>query len=258
MSAQIVVFAGQKGGVGKTTSAMNLGAAFHEAGARVLLIDLASQGNLTEKAGVRLDDGAPTVYDVLKGAVPVASAIVECGGLDVLPADDQLALIEVEYGGQIGREFLLSRALKAVRDSYDWIMVDCAGGFGLLTMNGLTAATAYVATLETEHQALRSLDALFTVAGQIAEYVNPGLIFAGYLPTKYHGNKNQHIRILEAVKARAEEEGAVVLPTIRENIALDEAGMAGQSIFTFRPSAHAAQDYRAAAEALAVQVKRRG
>jgi len=258
MSAQILVFAGQKGGVGKTTSAMNLGAAFHKSGARVLLVDLAPQGNLTTAAGVTLTDETPTVYEVLKGDVPAERAIVSHEGLDVLPADDQLALIEVEYSGQIGREFLLSRALRSVRDSYDWIMIDCAGGFGLLTMNGLTAATAYIATLWTEHHAFRSVDSLFQVAGQVAEYVNPGLVFAGYLPTRYNASKKQHARILAAVNARAEEEGVAVLPTIRENIALDEACAAGQSIFTFRPQAHAAEDYQAVADALAKQVKARG
>lgn len=258
MSAQIIVFASQKGGVGKTTSAMNLGGAFQHAGARVLLVDMAPQGNLTGAAGVRLSDEDPTVYDVLKGNVSAAEAIVSHGGLDVLPADDQLALIEIEYGGQIGREFLLSRALRSVRDSYDWIMIDCESGFDLLTMNGLTAATAYVATLWPEHNAFKSVASVFHVAGQVAEYVNPELVCAGYLPARYNASKNQHVRILAAIQERAAQEGVPVLPAIRENIALDEACQAGLSIFAFKPRSHAAEDYQAVADVLAEQVMRRG
>ena len=258
MSAQIIAFAGQKGGVGKTTSALNLGAAFQRRGERVLLVDMDPQADLTAGAGVELTEESPTVYQVLKGEITPEAAIVEGHAFDLLPATDALAMAEIELGSLPGRELLLRRVLRPVLDDYDWILVDCPRGFGMLALNGLAIATAYVVVVQTQHFAVRHVDSLFEIAGQVAEIVNPGLVFAGYLPTMYNASKRQHTERLAEIKQRAAEEGSPLLPTVRENVALADAQSAGQSIFLFRPQSHGAEDYQAVAEALAEQVMSRG
>jgi len=258
VGAQIIAFAGQKGGVGKTTSALNLGAAFQRRGERVLLVDMDPQGDLTTGAGIELEEDAYTVYDVLRGDVTPQAAIVACAEFDVLPTTDSLAMAEIELGGRPGRELLLRRMLEPVRSSYDWILVDCPRGFGLLALNGLAIATIYVVAVQTQHFAVKHVDSLVEVAAEVAEFVNPGLRFGGYLPTMFNASKRQHNARLEEIRTRAAEEGTPLLPTVRENVALADAQAAGQTIFLFRPQSHGAEDYAAVAEALVEQVKDRG
>ncbi|MGD9607138.1 MAG: ParA family protein [Leucobacter sp.] len=258
MSAEIIVFAGQKGGVGKTTSALNLGAAFQRRGGRVLLVDMDPQADLTTGAGLELAEDAYTVYDVLRGDVTPEAAIVSCDAFDVLPTTDALAMAEIELGGRPGRELLLRRMLEPVIGSYDWIMIDCPRGFGLLALNGLAMATLYVVAVQTQHFAVKHVDSLVEVAGEVAEFVNPQLRFGGYLPTMFNASKRQHNARLEEIRERAEAERVPLLPTIRENVALADAQSAGQTIFLFRPQSHGAEDYEAVAQAIAEQVKSRG
>lgn len=258
MSAQIVTFAGQKGGIGKTTSSMNLGAALRRLGERVLLVDMDFGSDLTRSSGVQLESGDPTVTQVLKGDVPAERAIIACSEYDLLPASPELEYAAVALGMRPGRELYLRRALSPVLETYDWILVDCAGGLGMLAMNGLAASSAFVAVVQTQPLALDHVDSLFATAGAIAESLNPELGFAGYLPTMYNASKGLHTAMLTEIQQRAEAEGVSVLPTIRENVALAEAKHMRQSVFSWKPDSHGAKDYQAVAEVLVEQVSDRG
>lgn len=258
MSAQVIAFTGQKGGVGKTTSVANLGAALREAGERVLLVDLDFGADLTEVSGVRVESTTPTITEVLRGEVPTAAAIIACREYDLLPSSPALKVAEREFETRAGRDLVLRRALRPVLEAYDWILVDCEGGLRFPAMNGLAAATVFVAVLHPEPLALRHVDSLFEIAGDVSDSVNPDLGFAGYLPARYNASKGLHAGELAEIVERALEEGSPVLPTIRENIAVAEAQKAQQSVLMWKPKSHAAQDYRAVAAALQRQVADHG
>jgi len=258
MSAQVIAFTGQKGGVGKTTSVANLGAALQEAGGRVLLVDLDFGADLTEVSGVTVGRTIPTISEVLLGEVSAKEAIIACHEYDLLPASPAFKVAERELDTRAGRDLVLRRALRPVLEAYDWILVDCEGGLRFAAMNGLGAATAFVAVLHPEPLALRHVDSLFEVAGDVVDTVNPELGFAGYLPARYNASKGLHAGELAEIVGRAAEEGAPLLPTIRENIAVAEAQKARQSVLAWKPRSHAAQDYRAVAKALIGQVADHG
>jgi len=185
--AKIFAIANQKGGVGKTTTAVNLAASLAATRKRVLLIDLDPQGNATTGSGVDKHDLALTVCDVLLNKTPVSDVIVrvEVSGFDVLPGNADLTAAEVGLLNEIGREKRLSIALKPVTDNYDFILIDCPPSLSMLTINGLSAADGVIIPMQCEYFALEGMtDLLGTIEG-IREMVNPALEIEGVLRTMY-------------------------------------------------------------------------
>ena len=190
--SRIVAIANQKGGVAKTTTAINLGAGIAAQGKRVLLIDLDPQGNATTGSGIDKSKVDAGVYDVLTesttvGAVKLESPIV---GYDVLAANQHLAGAEVELVGVDSRETILKRALESVTDDYDFILIDCPPALSLLTLNGLTAAKYVIIPMQCEYYALEGLSDLVDTIKRIKSYLNPNLEIGGLVRTMFDGRNS--------------------------------------------------------------------
>lgn len=241
---RIVAVLNQKGGVGKTTTAVNLGAALALRGRRVLLIDSDPQGNLTDHLGLEPGDDHATLYDVLMEGASVATATLatDTEGLFVLPAEPDLAAAESELAAEIGREIRLRRALAGIpADTYDWVFIDCPPSLGLLSVNVMATATELLITLQTEYFALKGLAALDAVIAQVREHVNPKVEMLGILPTLVNPVTLLAREVIEEVKTHY---GDVVLGTqIRQNVSLAEAPSRGTHIFAYKPSSPGATDY---------------
>ena len=185
--ARILAVANQKGGVGKTTTSINLAASLSGAGKRVLLVDLDPQGNATMGSGVDKRTARATVYEVLLGEREMRSARVPCdkGGYDLVPANQELAGAEVELVGMEHREIRLKNALAEIEPEYDYILVDCPPALNLLTVNGLTAAQAVMIPMQCEYYALEGLSDLVQTIRKVRAHLNPSLEIEGLLRTMY-------------------------------------------------------------------------
>ena len=185
--ARILAVANQKGGVGKTTTSINLAAGLSGAGKSVLLVDLDPQGNATMGSGVDKRASHATVYEVLLGETDIRSARIRCdkGGFDLVPANQELAGAEVELVGMERREDRLKEALAEVESEYDYILVDCPPALNLLTVNGLTAAHAVMIPMQCEYYALEGLSDLVQTIRKVRAHLNPALEIEGLLRTMY-------------------------------------------------------------------------
>jgi len=248
---RVVAILNQKGGVGKTTTAVNLGAALALAGRRVLLIDIDPQANLTDHLGVDATARGTTVYDVLTDAAPVEDGVVatETERLYVLPADPDLAAAEQELATEIAREMRLKRALRALRaDAFDWVLVDCPPSLGLLSLNAMAAADELIVTVQTEYFAMRGLGQIDQIVAMVREHVNPGLRLLGILPTLVSPVTRLAREVIEEIRGHY---GELVLATrIRQNVRLAEAPGHQQHIFAYDPHSAGAEDYTALAREL--------
>ena len=253
---RVVAILNQKGGVGKTTTAVNLGAALALAGQRVLLIDADPQGNLTDHLGLDERVGETTMYDVLTEGRPVAAAVLatETPGLHVLPADSDLAAVEQELATEIARETRLRRALAQVPEgTYDWVLIDCPPSLGLLSLNAMTAATGLIVTVQTEYFAMRGLGQLDEIVTMVREHVNPSLRILGILPTLVNPVTRLAREVIEEIRAAY---GELVFETrIRQNVRLAEAPGHQVHIFAYDELSAGAEDYRALAAELARRVE---
>jgi chromosome partitioning protein len=238
----------QKGGVGKTTTTINLGAALAEAGRRVLIVDMDPQGSLSIGLGVRGDalDGKATIYDVLMdpNAHPASSAVLHTSvrGLDLLPADIKLSAAELRLAGEVAREFALDRALESVRADYDYVLIDCQPSLGLLTVNSLTASDGVIIPMECEYFALRGVEMLRDTITKVKERLNNRLSIDGVLPTMVDA-RTLHTR--ETVTAVVDMFGdAVFHSTISRTVKFPETTKAGVSIIESAPTSSGAIAYR--------------
>ena len=243
--ARVIAMCNQKGGVGKTTSTINLGAALAEAGRRVLLVDFDPQGALSVGLGVNPLELELTVYDLLmdKG-VSIDDVLLETDveGLDLLPANIDLSAAEVQLVNEVAREQALQRLLAPVVGQYDVVLVDCQPSLGLLTINALTAAHGVIIPLECEYFALRGVALLVSTVEKVRERLNPGLQVEGMLATMYDA-RTVHAR--EVLARLVESFGDSVFHTvIAKTVRFPETTVAGEPITTYASSSPGATAYR--------------
>lgn len=248
MTARIYCFANQKGGVAKTTTAVNLGAYLAQAGRRVLLIDTDPQGNATTSLGVDPRGLAMSLYNVLIEKAPIQQALTltERVGLDLIPASTDLAGAEVEMARMMARERLLTRALQPLLPAYDYILIDDPPSLGLLTINGLTAAHGVLVPVQCEYLALEGLSLLISTIQQVREVLNERLVLTGVLLTMYDSRTNLGQQVVAEVQNYFPDK--VFRTIIPRNVRLSEAPSYGQTILSYAPSSPGALAYHALAE----------
>lgn len=242
---RIYAFANQKGGVGKTTTAVNLSACLAEAGCRVLLVDADPQANATSSLGVVTEELACSLYDVLIRRRPVSDAIVATrhAGLDLLPSAPALAGAEVEMVAVLAREHLLRRALEGATSGYSHVLVDCPPSLGLLTVNSLVAATdGVIVPIQCEYLALEGLGRLWHTVQLVREGLNPGLFISGMVLTMFDSRTNLAEQVVNEVRSHFPDQ--TFRTVVPRSVRLSEAPSYGQTILTYAPASSGAQAYR--------------
>jgi len=232
----------QKGGVGKTTSAANIGAGLARLGRRVLLIDLDPQANLTYSLGLDPFSLDASIYELLDGKAALADTIRTRDGFDLIPAAIQLAGAELHFAGVPGREMLLRDVLQETA-GYDYALIDCPPSLGLLTLNALTACQTVYIPIQAELLPLQGLRQLMDTVELVRKRLNPGIKITGVITTFYDPRKIMQRTVLERI---GEQFGGKVFKSpIRVNVALAEAPGQGQTIFEYSPDSNGAADYTA-------------
>lgn len=244
----IIAFVNQKGGVGKTTSCLNVGAALSRKGQRVLLIDADPQGNLTIGAGVDLGDNDPTIYEVLKGKADINDAIqfTANSSYDLIPADIILSGADVELSGIPGREMILKEKLAQITAIYDYILIDCPPSLSLITIMALTAATGVIIPVQAHFYALNGVVQLIDTINLVKRRMNPQLEITGVITTMYDPRKLINKEVYDSLNNAFP--GKVYESTISNSVALVEAPSAGKDIFKYKPGCKAAKQYEALAD----------
>ena len=239
--AKVIAFANQKGGVAKTTTALNLAVAFKESGHDVLAIDMDPQGNLTMSQGVDPDQVKKSMFDVLVHRIPLREVIVE-REIDVAVASIDLAGAEIAMSAQIGRERSLQKAVDAERGNYDFVCIDTPPSLGLLTVNALTAADKVIVPVQCEYLSMRGLVQLQNTLQMIRENLNPDVEIEGILPTMLD---SRTVHAKEAVEILEENFGDLVFQSrIKKAIKFAEAPVRGTSVLKYDPDGTAANYYR--------------
>ena len=243
---KIFAIVNQKGGVGKTTTAVNLSAALHELGQRTLLCDFDPQANATSGLGIEKRRIKKSIYDVLMNGADPAQAVVHTDYGDVLPACADLAGAAVEMSGVEDREHQLKSRLDALRDDYDMIFIDCPPSLELLTLNGLCAADAIVVPVQCEYYALEGLSDLMTTLRMVKRRLNPRLELFGVILTMYDGRTNFSNQVAQEV--RRHMPGKVFANVIPRNVRLAEAPSHGIPVMNYDRSSRGSQAYKLLAE----------
>ena len=241
---RVIAIANQKGGVAKTTTAINLSACLVELGKRVLLIDLDPQGNATSGIGINKHKLAQCVYDVLINDVPLESVIqkTDFKNLKVVPARIELAGAEIELVTQISRETKLKQALVNVRHQFDFIFIDCPPSLGLLTLNALTAASDVLIPIQCEYYALEGLTLLINTLDRVRRHLNPDLNVIGALLTMFDARTNLSIQVVDEVKKYFRDK--VFQTIVPRNVRLGEAPSHGKPIVLYDGRSRGAEVYR--------------
>ncbi len=243
----IIALANQKGGVGKTTTAINLGASLARHGKRVLIFDFDPQANSSAGLGIRVE--APSTYDVVIGDTPVRdiAVLTSIDGLWLAPANPMLAGADVELVPMMAREFRLKRMLDATRGEYDYVLIDCPPSLGLLTVNALTAADEVIVPVQCEYLALEGLSQLTATLELVRRNLNPGLKLRGLLLTMFDGRTNLSQQVADEVRTHFANTFKTVIP---RSVRLSEAPSHGLPIAQYDPSSRANRAYEDLAEEL--------
>ncbi len=240
---KLIAFTNQKGGVGKTTSAINLSAYLAQAGHNVLLIDIDPQGNAGSGLGLDIHKLSKTIYEVLLGEISAAEVIVptQYESLSVLPANVNLSGIEVDMLQMEEREFMLQKSLGQIMGLYDYIFIDCPPNLGILTLNALCAARQAMVTLQTEYYALEGLTQLMKVIHLVQKSLNPELVLGGILLTMYDQRTALANQVVKDVRKHFQEK--VFSTIIPRNVKLSEAPSYGKHIGDYAPESSGALAY---------------
>jgi chromosome partitioning protein len=235
---KVLSISNHKGGVGKTTSAINIGAGLNKLGKKVLLIDLDPQANLSQSLG--LTNQEKTIYGALKGDYKLEPVMV-LKGLDVIPSTLDLSGAEIELSSEPGREYILKELIEDIRSDYDYIIIDSPPSLGLLTINSFTAADEILIPLQAQFLAMQGLAKLVEVVEKIKSRLNKKLKMGGVFITQYDGRKVLNRDVVDTINAHFKSE--VFKTKIRDNIALAEAPAQGLDIFRYNAKSNGAEDY---------------
>ncbi len=262
---RIIAVAMQKGGVGKTTTTINLAAGLTMLGYRVLVIDLDPQGNLTQHAGHDPEKISPTIYDILKSELdgieaPAHMAIHACSeGFDLMPSQPELSLVEISLMNVLSRERVLSTILDRLKESYDYILIDCSPALNLLVINALTASNSVIIPIQTEYLAARgAMMVLSTIETIRHKKLNPALYVEGILLTMADTRTIMTKDILAAVQHQYGASHHIFNAVVRRSVRFSESAVAGQSILTYDPGNPGAEAYRALADEIVARNGKEG
>lgn len=252
--SRIIAIANQKGGVGKTTTAINLSASLAEAGQKILAVDFDPQGNATSGLGFEKGYLDKTVYEVLMGDIPVEEAIIEDvqENLDVLPSDVDLSGAEIELLDVENKESVLKGVLDPIRDQYEFVVIDCPPSLSLLTINALVAADTVIVPIQCEYYALEGLSQILQTVDLIKKKLNPKLELEGVVFTMYDARTNLSLEVVESVKGHLNRN--IYKTIIPRNVRLAEAPSHGMPINLYDSRSTGAESYRM----LAAEVISRG
>ncbi|MCC7404689.1 MAG: AAA family ATPase [Bdellovibrionales bacterium] len=249
--ARTICVANQKGGVGKTTSSVNIGAALAARGRKVLILDMDPQGNASSGLGAKRQESQENnIYPALIGDRPLAAVIqpTEAPNLSIAPANSDLVGAEIELIDVPRREYRLKEAIQTVADQYHYIIIDCPPSLGLLTVNSLTAADTFLVPLQCEYYALEGLSQLLNTAGLIKKNLNPNLKIEGILLTMFDTRNNLSHQVVSEIQAHFSDK--VFKAIIPRNVRLSEAPSHGKSILEYDPKSIGARKYHELAEEL--------
>ncbi len=238
--SRIISVANNKGGVGKTTTVINLGAGLQRQGKRVLLIDSDPQANMSQS--LRIINQDRNIYRAMKGETPLDPVEI-LPGLDAIPSTLDLSGAEIELATEPGREYILKELIEPLRNRYNYILIDTPPSLGILTVNALTASQEVIIPLQAEYLATQGLTRLLEIVGKIQKRLNKDLSIGGVFMTQYDSRKILNREVAEFIKTNFGED--LFKTRVRDNIALAEAPAQGLDIFRYSPKSNGAQDYQA-------------
>lgn len=246
--SRIIAIANQKGGVGKTTTAINLSSCLASLGKKVLSLDLDPQGNMTSGLGLDKDEVENSIYELIIGDAEVEECIYEnvIENLDVLPSNIDLSAAEIELSGVENKEFIIKNEVKKIKDRYDFIIIDCPPALSMLTINAMTTADSVLVPIQCEYYALEGLSQLIHTIELVQERLNPSLKMEGVVFTMYDARTNLSLQVVENVKDNLEQN--VYKTIIPRNIRLAEAPSYGMPINIYDPKSAGAESYMLLAE----------
>jgi chromosome partitioning protein len=246
--SKVISISNHKGGVGKTTSAINIGAGLYRLGKRILLVDLDPQANLTQSLGIV--DPKETIYGALRGEHKLTPLELLKGEgksrLDVIPSTLDLSGAEIEMSGEAGREYILKELIDSIKKDYDYILIDSPPSLGLLTLNSFVASDEIFIPLQAQFLALQGLAKLIEVIDKIKKRLNKGLKIGGVFITQYDSRKVLNREVVAIIEGHFKKE--LFESKIRDNVALAEAPAQGLDIFRYNPKSYGAEDYLALSE----------
>ena len=245
---RVIAIANQKGGVGKTTTTINLSACLAEKGKKILVIDTDPQGNTTSGFGLEKNDIENTIYELLLGEISIEESIIKNAveGVDIIPSNVNLAAVEIELIGVDKKEFILRNEVEWVKDRYDFIIIDCPPSLSWLTINSMTTADTVLVPIQCEYYALEGLSQLIHTVNLVKERLNPDLDMEGVVFTMFDSRTNLSMQVVENVKANIQQK--VYDTLIPRNIRLAEAPSYGMPINIYDPKSAGAEAYMSLAD----------